>query len=135
MVGWLGLIGLLVDLDVLVVFTNAAACSSGCCFLISTVAAASGGLQPVKVVAPYGVSGVKLDNACPWLLYSCLSVIQENAPRTVHTMILEGGFLMLFSRLDVWKMQAISTHAHCCQIGNFFLVVFTSLPFHGQIAS
>lgn len=73
MVGWLGLIGLLVDLDVLVVFTNAAACSSGCCFLISTAAAAaSGGLQPVKVVAPYGVSGVKLDSACPWLLYSCI---------------------------------------------------------------
>lgn len=99
MVGWLGLIGLLVDLDVLVVFTNAAACSSGCCFLISTAAAASGGLQPVKVVAPYGVSGVKLDNACPWLLYSCLSVIQENAPRTAHTMIPEGGFSVLFSRL------------------------------------
>lgn len=74
---------------------------SGCCFLISTAAAApsSGELQPVKVVAPYGVSGVKWDNACPWLLYSCLSVIQENAPRTVDPLGISPMKIQCFSRV------------------------------------
>lgn len=71
--------------DVLVVFTNAAAYSSSAAVASSS---SSSGLQPVKVVAPYGVSGVKSGNACPWLLYSCLSVIQEKIP---HRTILGQG--------------------------------------------
>lgn len=59
----------------LVVFTNAAAYSSSAsATAAATSSSSSSGLQPVKVVAPYGVSGVKSGNACPWLLYSCMKI-------------------------------------------------------------
>lgn len=94
----------------------------------STTAAVSGGLQPVKVVAPYDVSGVKLDNACPRLLYSYLSVIQENIPHHTRPSTRDSRENPEIF-VGVWKMQFQRTHTVNPEISSsWFFFLFTVKP-------
>lgn len=82
----------------LVVFTNAAAVETFSVYASASstfaAAVASGGLQPVKEVAPYGVSGVKLDNACPWLLCSCIVSSQIPQGDSIPILVLQPVVLL-----------------------------------------
>lgn len=92
---WQIVVAGLVDLVLLVVFTNAAAVETFSAYAsASSTSAAAGGLQPVKVVAPYGVSGVKLDNACPWLLYSCIVSSQNPEGDSIPILVLQPVVLL-----------------------------------------